>query len=258
MIPDTCIGMLQYHALTQLSIQEVEEGWALLERGDLVVKIKTFLEANVKRLDGTRSILNDLKKTYEVVGDHRCNSYDIQRVPAYETAMKGLREGTKTLLEALKTESLSPEEQNVRLQQLLFPDLARNLKKTNSKSSASATTNNNTTKQMLLLDESDLAHSVLAHYDKDHQDATHNDFDVEIEGLARVKPTTARQSNQNQAGKIAIDTPHSPSTASHSRPGTSSAPLTSKGAATATATATSPSIAGGNFTFEDFAALTAE
>lgn len=255
MIPDTCIGMLQYHGLTQLSIQEVEEGWALLERGDLVVKIKTFLEANVKRLDGTRSILNDLKKTYEVVGDHRCNSYDIQRVPAYETAMKGLREGTKTLLEALKTESLSPEEQNVRLQQLLFPDLARNLSKVRGNDSSNANASSGANKQMLLLDESDLAHSVLAHYDKDHEDATRADFDVEIAGDVRVKPSTAKQTHATQASKVAIDTPISPTSASLSRPTTSSAPPTNK---SHLATATSPATAGGNFTFEDFAALTAE
>ena len=37
--------------------------------------------------------MGDVLKTYEVIGDHRCNSYDVEKVPSYVTAMKGLREG---------------------------------------------------------------------------------------------------------------------------------------------------------------------
>ena len=38
--------------------------------------------------------LGNAMKTYDVIGDHRCNSYDVEKVPSYVTAMKGLREGT--------------------------------------------------------------------------------------------------------------------------------------------------------------------
>ena len=38
--------------------------------------------------------IGDIKKTYEVIADTGCNSYSLERVPAYKLTMIGLREGT--------------------------------------------------------------------------------------------------------------------------------------------------------------------
>ena len=38
--------------------------------------------------------VGDVKKTYEVIADTGCNSYSLERVPAYKLTMIGLREGT--------------------------------------------------------------------------------------------------------------------------------------------------------------------
>lgn len=90
-IPDTCLKMFSYAYLTQMSEMEVEEGWKLEDRGDFVVKIKIWKEEH-RRADGSKLRVGTLKRTYEVIGDHRCSSYNIELVPAYYLAMKGLRE----------------------------------------------------------------------------------------------------------------------------------------------------------------------
>ena len=43
--------------------------------------------------------MGQVKKTYEIIKDHRCASYDVETIPAYITAMKGLREGTNSLID---------------------------------------------------------------------------------------------------------------------------------------------------------------
>jgi hypothetical protein len=79
--------------LTQLSEQEREEGWQLEEREAFTVKVKCYMEDGKKRLDGRRSRIGEHKRTFEVVGDHRCHSYSIELIPSYKTAIQGLREG---------------------------------------------------------------------------------------------------------------------------------------------------------------------
>ena len=78
-IPDTCMKMFAYHNLTQLSELEVEEGWGIKDMGDFVCRIKFFKE-NTKTIAGKHRKKFDEKKTYEVIGDHRCNTYNIEKV----------------------------------------------------------------------------------------------------------------------------------------------------------------------------------
>ena len=91
-IPDTCVQMFEYAYLTQLNETEMEEGWRMEDRGDFVVQIKEFPEEG-KRPDGQRYHKGDKKMTYEVIQDHRCNSYNVEDVPSYRLAINGLREG---------------------------------------------------------------------------------------------------------------------------------------------------------------------
>jgi hypothetical protein len=97
-IPDTCIQMFEYAYLTQLSEVEIEEGWKTEDRRDFVVQIKVWMDDNMRRYDGSRTKRGDRKSTFEVIADHRCSSYDVERVPAYHLAIKGLREGTSSVL----------------------------------------------------------------------------------------------------------------------------------------------------------------
>jgi hypothetical protein len=71
----------------------MEEGWAMEDQKDYVIQVKTFHYDDQKRYDGSRATRGDKKLTFEVIGDHRCNSYDVERVPSYRLAIHGLREG---------------------------------------------------------------------------------------------------------------------------------------------------------------------
>jgi hypothetical protein len=92
-IPDTCVQMFEYAYLTQLNETEIEEGWRMEDRGDFVVQVKEFIEDGKRIADGQRVHKGDKKFTFEVIADHRCNSYDVEKVPAYRLAIHGLREG---------------------------------------------------------------------------------------------------------------------------------------------------------------------
>lgn len=94
-IPDTCFKMFQYHYLTSLTEIEVEEGWEIREEGDFVLKVKAW--KNPRRGSGRR--VGDLKKTYEVIGDKRVCTYNVEQVPAYIIPMQGLKEGVSSMIE---------------------------------------------------------------------------------------------------------------------------------------------------------------
>lgn len=96
-IPNTWFQMFSYHGLTQLSEIESEEGWMIAEKRDFVVKVKGWMETH-HRSDRTVARPGEWKRTYEVIGDHRCCSYNIERIPAYKIAIKGLREGINALM----------------------------------------------------------------------------------------------------------------------------------------------------------------
>lgn len=71
--------MFAYHNLTQLSELEIDEGWGIKDWGDFVCRIKFFKE-NTKTPAGKHRKKFEEKKTYEVIGDHRCNTYNIEKV----------------------------------------------------------------------------------------------------------------------------------------------------------------------------------
>jgi hypothetical protein len=87
--------MFTYYYLTKISEQEVIDGWEVADDGDFVIKLKKW------RADETNNdaLVNKRKKTFEVIGDNRCNSYNIEKVPAYALAMEALKSGTASILE---------------------------------------------------------------------------------------------------------------------------------------------------------------
>lgn len=64
--------------------------------GQYYIKVKRFLKddhlGNVKRSAGQQ------KKTWEVIHDHSCDSYDIEKIPSYSIVMKALHEGANNLI----------------------------------------------------------------------------------------------------------------------------------------------------------------
>eukprot|EP01041_Mallomonas_annulata_P004298 gene4298-8544_t len=80
-----------YKSKTVLGQAEEAMGWAIVEQDDWIVKIKKWTE-DVK-IDGLGTyIKGTYKRTFEVVSDHGCFSYALDRIPAYTQAVKGLRD----------------------------------------------------------------------------------------------------------------------------------------------------------------------
>jgi hypothetical protein len=101
-IPETCYEMLIYNKLDKLSELEIEEGFKLSEKDDFVVHIKIWKEARRRKIDGSVSRFAQVKKTYEVIADHRLYSYNIERVTEYALAIQGLRAGITSVVEHIR------------------------------------------------------------------------------------------------------------------------------------------------------------
>jgi len=65
-------------------------------------------------LDGKQRIANTIKRTYEHIADHGCNSYSLFRIPGYSIVMKGLMEGVAA---SLDEENREPDSVRVKAQQ---------------------------------------------------------------------------------------------------------------------------------------------
>lgn len=70
-------------AAQDITKEEEEKGWELCTIEDYVAK--------VKKSKGRE------KLTFEIIGERSCSSYAIERIPAYATAMHGLKEGITNL-----------------------------------------------------------------------------------------------------------------------------------------------------------------
>jgi hypothetical protein len=101
-IPETCYEMLIYNKLDKLSELEIEEGFKISEKDDFVVHIKIWKEDRRRKIDGSVSRFAQVKKTYEVISDHRLYSYNIERVTEYALAIQGLRAGITSVVEHIR------------------------------------------------------------------------------------------------------------------------------------------------------------
>ncbi len=220
-IPDTCYKMFSYAYLTQLSEVEIEEGYKIQDRGDFVIKIKVWMSFDHKKIDGTRSKHGEHKKTYEVVADHRCFTYDIEKLPEYQVAIQGLREGTTSMLDYMEQNRLAGKTSNV--------EAGRNL----------------------LFEKAGLASNIIADYEKRKKGRNvgadglalfeGNDDDDEenalIDTKIKQKPKSS-SNNPSHLGYVAIDA--------------SDTPKTDTVTASAQPTAQGGKGSNRNFTFDDF------
>ena len=116
-IPNTCLEMFSYGGLTKLTEMEAEEGWVIADKGEFVVKVKGWMESH-RRTDKTTALPGEWKRTYEVIADHRCCSFNIERVPAYKMAIIGLREGIHAVQDDIGNRKVSPSMKS----KAFFPD----------------------------------------------------------------------------------------------------------------------------------------
>lgn len=242
-IPSTFYDMLAYGSLTKITTLEREEGWQAEDRGPFVVKVKAYLTDDERRLDGTRSMTGDKKRTCEVVADHRCYSFDIEKVPAYSTAVQGLREGTAGLLETLQSNDNENDNNDGK--------------------------NRKNKKDPLLFDAADLAISVLAQYEKKKPKGQDNDnkprqdeADEELGQMMMNQNNTSKpqappvSASRPRSAAIAVTNNSRPTTANNdNHKAVNKQPTRKRGAAHSH---TSPNAGGnsneGNFTFDDFMA----
>lgn len=84
---------------TKLTLLEEQEGYFIQtdETDRYLVKMKRFTTNST--LDGKQRIANTIKRTYEHISDHGCNSYSMIRIPGYSMVFKGLMEGVAASLE---------------------------------------------------------------------------------------------------------------------------------------------------------------
>ena len=84
--------------VVDVTVSEAAQGWGVEvdSEGQYFIKVKRFLVdddlGKIKRCAGQQ------KKTWEVIHDHSCDSYDIEKIPAYSIVMKALHEGTNNLM----------------------------------------------------------------------------------------------------------------------------------------------------------------
>eukprot|EP00596_Hydrurales_sp_CCMP1899_P004158 CAMPEP_0119053854 /NCGR_PEP_ID=MMETSP1177-20130426/74692_1 /TAXON_ID=2985 /ORGANISM="Ochromonas sp, Strain CCMP1899" /LENGTH=243 /DNA_ID=CAMNT_0007033921 /DNA_START=3545 /DNA_END=4276 /DNA_ORIENTATION=- len=100
-LPPTCAQKLDTCGcngnLDDLSTEELEDGWEQIEQGDYIVKVKNYMSQTNSY--GSVHKTGDRKRTYEVIVDDGCNTYNLEQVPAYRRAVVGLKEGLESLLE---------------------------------------------------------------------------------------------------------------------------------------------------------------
>lgn len=81
-------------AADDITKDEAERGWQLLDIEDFVAKVKKYRDRDLY--------------TYEIIRERSCSSYAIERIPAYATAMHGLTEGLTNLDPEMQSGVISP------------------------------------------------------------------------------------------------------------------------------------------------------
>eukprot|EP00607_Mallomonas_marina_P010429 CAMPEP_0182424364 /NCGR_PEP_ID=MMETSP1167-20130531/10553_1 /TAXON_ID=2988 /ORGANISM="Mallomonas Sp, Strain CCMP3275" /LENGTH=505 /DNA_ID=CAMNT_0024604129 /DNA_START=246 /DNA_END=1763 /DNA_ORIENTATION=+ len=87
------LGLDWRMALTE---SEIAEGWDNSTKNNYNIKMKRWIKSHAQGSDGYRA-KGTVKKTYEVVADNGCPSYQLEKIPEYRMAINGLKEGAKNI-----------------------------------------------------------------------------------------------------------------------------------------------------------------
>jgi hypothetical protein len=94
-IPNTCYKMCCTTNNLFLSEQEIIDGWVLVDHERYVLKSKVWLYD--MNFGGSVKRAGDFKRTFEVISDQGCSSYNLETIPAYKKAIIGLEQGANNL-----------------------------------------------------------------------------------------------------------------------------------------------------------------
>lgn len=64
-----------------------------------IVKYKIKKWTRDSHLGEPKRVMGDVKKTYEVIKDNGCNSYSIEKIPAYALVIQGIKEGSNLVID---------------------------------------------------------------------------------------------------------------------------------------------------------------
>jgi hypothetical protein len=246
-IPDTCFKMFSYAYLTQLSEVDIEEGYKMQDRGDFVVKVKLWTQFDNKKIDGTRSKHGELKRTYEVVANHRCYSYDIEKVPEYRIAIQGLREGTTSLLDYLDENRLldSTGNKNILFEKAgLTSNIIADYEKRKKNRNVAA------------IDGFDFFNDMEEGNVKAVGEENEEDYNLDSRTKAKPSPATRNEGTGKRSHYVAVDTQETiakpPKTEPLDSRSTSGQPTNRSNAASTSTAQGKPTNNNRNFTFDDF------
>ncbi|CAM6032032.1 unnamed protein product, partial [Sphagnum compactum] len=94
-IPNTCSKMICNTDPLFLSEQEILDGWVLVDHDKYVLKCKVWV-SDTHDHDVSNPV-GDFKRTFEVIADEGCHSYNLEMIPAYRKAIIGLEQGANNM-----------------------------------------------------------------------------------------------------------------------------------------------------------------
>lgn len=99
--PFECCTMFKGNRNAELlSPAEMEDDWEIADRGEYLMKIKPWNQTVT--IGGQSRIKGDPKRTYEIINEHGCSSYSLNKIPAYKLAVQGLLQGIKSMMDDLE------------------------------------------------------------------------------------------------------------------------------------------------------------
>lgn len=97
-----CCKTLRSLVTDELTDEEIAAGWRMTYIGEHKVKMITW-ESN-SRVNGVFRKKGSTQRTYEVIGQYGCWSYELHRIPQYRTIMTAIQQGMESILEDLEHE----------------------------------------------------------------------------------------------------------------------------------------------------------
>lgn len=95
-----CCKALRQLVSDDLTDEEVALGWRMTYIGEHKVKMITW--DNNTRVNGVFRKKGSTQRTYEVVGQYGCWSYEIYRIPQYRSIMMAIQEGMQSILQDIE------------------------------------------------------------------------------------------------------------------------------------------------------------
>lgn len=104
---DGCCKTLRHLVTDELTDEEIAAGWRMTYIGEHKVKMITW--ENNTRVNGVFRKKGSTQRTYEVIGQYGCWSYEIYRIPQYRSIMMAIQQGMESILQDIEHEE---EEKN--------------------------------------------------------------------------------------------------------------------------------------------------